>query len=75
MSPYAFPYGEWRQSTDRDLTEWESSLAAAMEDAFSKGHHELDALIAALNNSRVRPRNGGRWTAEIFKDLMRELGD
>ena len=74
MSPYHFPYTEWRQSTDRDPTEWEGALAAAIEDAFGKGHHELDALVAALNGSRVRPRDGGQWTPDNFKSLMHELG-
>ena len=74
MSDYAFPYSEWRQSTDRAPTEWELSLAAAIEDAFSKGHHQLDALIAALNASRVRPQNGGQWTTANFESLMQELG-
>ena len=74
MGAYSFPYGEWRQSTDRDPTEWESALAAAIEDAFGKGKHELDQLVAALNASRVRPRNGGAWTADVFAATMRDLG-
>ena len=50
------------------------SLADVLEAAFGKGHYELDALIAALNNSRVRPQLGGVWTAENFTALMHELG-
>jgi len=74
MSGYTFPYLSNRQSTDQVYTEWEISLASAIEDAFSKGHHQLDALVAALNASRVRPKQGGEWTAENFQNLMRELG-
>lgn len=75
MNGYVFPYNEWRQSTERTPTDWESSLASAIEDAFGKGHHDLDALIGALNVSRVRPRNGGTWTRDNFTALMRELGE
>ena len=74
MSGYVFPYGEWRQSTDREPRDWEMSLASAVEAAFAKGHWELDALVAALNASRVRPRTGGDWTADTFEATMRELG-
>ena len=74
MSAYTFPYSQWRQSTDREPTAWEGSLAAAIEDAFGKGHHDLESLIVALNASRVRPRDGGEWTSDNFKSLMHELG-
>ncbi len=71
---YSFPYSEWHQSLDREPTEWESTLAAAIEDAFAKGHHDLVGLVAALNASRVRPRGGGSWTTDNFSETMRELG-
>lgn len=74
MASYTFPYGEWRQSTERPPTEWETALAGAIEDAFTKGKHELEQLVAALNASRVRPRSGGAWTPELFALTMRELG-
>lgn len=74
MPDYAFPYQNPRQASDRDPTEWEDALAAAIEDAFSKGHHELDDLIEALNSSRTRPHNGQPWTAESFRQIVRELG-
>ena len=50
------------------------SLAGALEEAFGAGHYELDDLIAALNASRVRPRDGGTWTVDGFTTLMHELG-
>lgn len=71
---YSFPFLQMRQSTDQVYTDWEMSLASAIEDAFAKGHHKLDALVTALNNSRVRPRQGGQWTAENFQAVMRQLG-
>jgi hypothetical protein len=71
---YQFPYLSPHQSRTRTPTDWEMSLAGAIEDAFGKGKYELDALIEALNASRVRPQGGGVWTAERFTALMQELG-
>jgi hypothetical protein len=74
MAAYAFPYLSPHQSRQREPTDWEMALAGAIEAAFGNGHHELPALVAALNASRVRPREGGAWTEENFTALMRELG-
>jgi hypothetical protein len=74
MSAYTFPYLDPHQSRTREPTDWEMALASAMEAAFSKGAYELDALVAALNASRVRPREGGVWSSENFTATMRELG-
>jgi hypothetical protein len=74
MAPYTFPYLSPHQSRQREPTEWELNLADAIEGAFSNGAHELDALVAALNTSRVRPLGGGQWTTENFTALMHELG-
>ena len=74
MTKYTFPYLSPHQSRTREPTEWESALAGALENAFSKGAYELDALVAELNDSRVRPYNGGTWTVEGFRKTMQELG-
>jgi hypothetical protein len=74
MNAYQFPYLNPNQSRIREPTEWELALAGAIEHAFSRGHYELDALIAALNASRVRPQQGGLWTETNFVNLMHELG-
>lgn len=71
---YRFPYLSNAQSRVREPSDWEMSLAGALEAAFGAGHHELPALIDALNQSRVRPREGGSWTEANFTALMRELG-
>jgi len=70
---YRFPYLSPHQARTREPTDWEVSLAGAVEQAFGQGHHELPALIAALNASRVRPREGGVWTEAGFRALMREM--
>ena len=74
MSQYVFPALDPHQSRARPPTDWEMSLAGAMEAAFMKGAYELDALVAALNGSRVRPREGGHWSAETLTATLRELG-
>ncbi len=74
MPHYVFPALDPHQSRTREPTEWEMSLAGALEEAFGRGNYELPALVAALNASRVRPREGGTWTEENFSELMRELG-
>jgi hypothetical protein len=74
MATYSFPHLDPHQSRLREPTDWEMALAGAIEQAFGNGHHELAALVAALNASRVRPRDGGAWTEESFSELMRELG-
>jgi len=74
MATYRFPYLDPHQSREREPTDWEMALAGAIEAAFGQGHHELPALVAALNASRVRPQGGGQWTEENVRALMRELG-
>ena len=74
MVAYQFPFLSPHQSRTREPTDWEKSLAGAIEAAFGRGCYELDALIEALNASRVRPQQGGMWNAENFTTLMHELG-
>jgi len=75
MSSYSFPFLSPHQSRTREPTEWEMSLAGALEHAFTKGHRSLPELIVALNASRVRPRDGGLWTEAGYTTLMQQLGE
>jgi hypothetical protein len=63
-----------RQAAQREPTAWENEFADVLEGAFGAGVRELDALIAALNATRVRPREGGEWTPERFTATVAELG-
>jgi len=74
MATYRFPHLDPHQSREREPSDWEMALAGAIEAAFGQGHHELPALVAALNASRIRPQEGGAWTEEGFTALMRQLG-
>ena len=71
---YQFPYLDPHQSRDREPTQWQMELASALESIFAKGAHTLDALVEGLNNSRVKPPDGGLWTADKYTALMHELG-
>lgn len=62
-----------RQASDREPTAWENEFADVIEAAFASGVCELDALVAALALSRVRPREGGAWTIERFTGTIAEL--
>lgn len=74
MSDYQYPYLSAHQTRTHEPTAWQMELAAAIEGIFAKGAHTLDELIEGLNGSRVKPPNGGPWTAETYTALMRELG-
>jgi hypothetical protein len=74
MPTYRFPQLDVHQTRTREPTDWEMALSGALEQAFGQGHHELPALIGALNGSRVRPREGGEWTEANFRAVMAELG-
>ncbi len=71
---YRHPYLSAHQSRSQSPTEWQQELANAIENIFSKGARELDAVVAGLNESRVRPPKGGVWTGDNFTALMHELG-
>jgi hypothetical protein len=53
---------------------WENELADVLEAAFAEGIHDLDALTARINASRVRPRDGQAWTPERLATTLHELG-
>ena len=74
MNEYKSPYLKVHQTRTHEPTTWELELASAIENAFSRGAHDLDALVAALNGSRVRPRAGGEWSPDNLTSLMSELG-
>jgi hypothetical protein len=71
---YQFPYLSPHQSRTQEPTQWQMELASAIESIFAKGTHSLDDLVDGLNGSRVKPPDGGAWTADKFTALMRELG-
>jgi hypothetical protein len=62
------------QSRHRELTSYEHALADEIEAVFGSGVHNLPGLVAALNETGVRPPNGADWTAESFTAEIARLG-
>lgn len=71
-------------SADRDLIVWqtrpavpseyERTLADALEQIFAQKVYELPEIVAALNREGVRTPTGDAWTERNFQDTLRELG-
>lgn len=54
--------------------EFEVDLLAALEEVFTDGVTELDALVEGLNARQHRDRHGQAWTQESFLQEMAVLG-
>jgi len=55
-------------------SEYERTLADALEQIFSQRIYELADIVAALNREGVRTPAGEAWTERTFQDTFRELG-
>ena len=55
-------------------TEFELTLAAALEQLFAQRIYELPDIVAALNRDGPRTREGAAWTEANFVATFRELG-
>jgi hypothetical protein len=55
-------------------SEFELSLAGALEQIFAQRIYELPDIVAALNRDGVRTRQGETWTEPSFIATFRELG-
>jgi hypothetical protein len=67
-------YLQAQQASSTPPTAWENDFADVLEATFAQRIYDLDAVVAALNETRVRPREGGPWTAERFTQTVAELG-
>lgn len=63
------------QTRGRPLSDFERTLADALERAFREGLTDLDSLVARLNADGVRDEGHRLWTAESFRGLMARLGE
>ncbi len=73
--PYDEP-GNIRHQTQVDAAPgaYAKALADRLEDIFGRGIHDLDKVVAALNEDGPAPEGAERWTAEIFEAEMARLG-
>jgi len=76
--------GQIFDRADRDLIVWqtrpavpseyEQTLADALEQIFSQRTHELPEIVAALNREGIRTPTGEVWTERNFEQTFQQLG-
>lgn len=65
---------EIHQNRAAPPTAYESLLGDSIERAYAAGIHDLDGLVAYLNNAGPAGPNGQHWTAETYCKEMARLG-
>ena len=55
-------------------SEYEQTLADALEQIFAQRIYELPAIVETLNREGVRTPSGAAWTEANFQETLRELG-
>lgn len=76
--------GQIYATAERDLIMWqtrpavpseyERTLADALEQIFAQKIYDPAEIVAALNREGVRTPGGEAWTERNFQDTLRELG-
>jgi len=79
MSTPSFPlqpdrYLNPHQARQRPSTPHEDLLGDSIERAFAAGIHDLEGLVAYLNQAGPRGPDGAVWTADTFQAEMARLG-
>ena len=67
-------YNETHQNRSAPPTAYESLLGDSIERAFAAGIHDLEGLVAYLNEGGPAGPNGQPWTADIYRQEMARLG-
>lgn len=67
-------YNETHQNRSAPPTAYESLLGDSIERAFAQGIHDLDGLVAYLNDAGPTGPNGQPWTPANFQQEMARLG-
>ena len=73
--PYDEP-GNVRHQTQVDAAPgpYATELADRLEEIFGRGIHDLEGIVAALNEDGPAPEGAEKWTAEVFEAEMTRLG-
>lgn len=61
------------QARSRPPTGYEEAFADELESIYGQGTHELPGVVAALNETGVRPAGGMDWTEESFTAELARL--
>lgn len=67
-------YNEVHQHRTAPGTSYESLLGDSLERAFGQGIHDLDGLVAYLNQAGPSAPNGKAWTSAAYQQEMARLG-
>ena len=67
-------YNATHQHRSAPPTAYESLLGDSIERAFAAGIHDLDGLVAYLNDAGPAGPNGQPWTSESYQREMARLG-
>jgi hypothetical protein len=73
-APMAEPPRFTHRTVVLDPPPQERELARALFGVLNKGIHDLPGIVAALNETQVRPASGGAWTEAGFTAEMERLG-
>ena len=73
------PYDEpgnvtWQTQIDSPPEEYAMALADTLEMIFGQGIHELDRIVARLNEVGPPPEGTDTWTPAVFEAEMVRLG-
>ena len=73
--PYHEPENIRHQTqVDAPPAAYAAQLADRLEEIFGRGIHDLDGVVAALNESGPSPEGADAWTATVFEAEMIRLG-
>lgn len=67
-------YNETHQSRSAEPTVFESLLGDSIERAYAQGIHDLEGLVAYLNQAGPSGPNGAPWTPETYTTEIARLG-
>lgn len=71
MSLQLEPY----QSRTRPPTSFEDAFADELEAIYGRGVHDLAGIVAALNETGVRPADGAEWTEDSFRAQLARFAE
>lgn len=72
--PHNGLYLEQWQAGSGQASSYENALGDALEEIFGKGIHEVDGIVAALNDKGLETPDGEVWTTENFPMIIERLG-